>query len=99
MKVSKSSDQDNRIFFIDKNTDGTPEYNYELPEFNIKQFRSNLVIKWEYIPGSYLYLVWSQSRDRLDPIGVFMPGKDLVNLFSKKPHNVWLIKFSYRFSL
>lgn len=92
-------DQDNRIFFIDKNTDGTPEYNYELPEFNIKQFRSNLVIKWEYIPGSYLYLVWSQSRDRLDPIGVFMPGKDLVNLFSKKPHNVWLIKFSYRFSL
>ena len=94
-----SYDKDNQIFLIDKNTDGTPEYTFGLPDFNVKQFRSNLVVKWEYIPGSYLYLVWSQSRDRSDPTGVFMPGEDLADLFSKKPHNVWLIKFSYRFSL
>lgn len=94
-----SYDPVDQIFLIDKNTDGTPEYTFGLPDFNVKQFRSNLVVKWEYVPGSYLYLVWSQSRDRSDPTGVFMPGEDLADLFSKKPHNIWLVKFSYRFSL
>lgn len=88
-----------QVFSIDKNNDGIPEYTFGLPDFNVKQFRSNLVVKWEYIPGSYLYLVWSQSRDRTDATGVFMPGENLTELFSQKPHNIWLIKVSYRFSM
>jgi len=94
-----SYDPNDQVFLIDRNTDGSPEYSFGLPDFNVKQFRSNLVVKWEYIPGSYLYLVWSQSRDRTDATGVFMPGENLADLFSKKPHNVWLVKLSYRFSL
>jgi len=42
--------------------------NYEFgnPEFNIKEFLSNLVFRWEYKPGSFLYLVWLQSRSGSD---------------------------------
>ena len=31
------------------------------PDFSIVQFNSNLVVRWEYVPGSELFLVWSQG--------------------------------------
>ena len=34
-------------------------------DFNVKQFLSNLVVRWEYSPGSTLFLVWSQTREPL----------------------------------
>jgi hypothetical protein len=45
---------------IDKNADNTPEYTFSgWTDFNYKQFRSNFVIRWEYLTGSTLFLVWS----------------------------------------
>ncbi|MGB9004156.1 MAG: hypothetical protein WCB96_00375 [Candidatus Aminicenantales bacterium] len=63
------------------------------------QIRSNLVIRWEYIPGSTLYLVWSQGRTGFEPRGDFSFGRDVDNLFEIHPHNVFLVKFSYCFQL
>ena len=54
---------------------------------------------WEYLPGSTIYLVWSQGRTGTETTGDFFFGNDLRNLFSIKPHNVFLVKFTYRFSL
>jgi Domain of unknown function (DUF5916)/Carbohydrate family 9 binding domain-like len=67
-----------------------------LAGFNYKQLRSNTVIRWEYRPGSVLYLVWSQDReqDGLDP-GTFQFGRDYWNLFRAHPGNTFLIKGSY----
>ena len=31
--------------------------------FNFKEFRSNTVLRWEYRPGSTLFLVWAQGRE------------------------------------
>ena len=39
------------------------------PDFNFKQFRSNMVLRWEYLPGSVLFLVWSQGRDHSEDTG------------------------------
>jgi hypothetical protein len=86
-------------YTIDEAGTGTPDYVFENPDFNFKQFRSNLVVKWEYVPGSDLYLVWSQSRDPSDNYSPFSPFDDMGHLFSFKAHNVWLIKLSYRFRL
>ncbi len=73
------------------------DYNFENPDYNFKQFRSNLVLRWEYSPGSLLYLVWSQGRTDFASDGRFNYLSDMKNLFSGSAQNVILLKFSYRF--
>jgi hypothetical protein len=89
-------------FNIDENRDGSNVYNFDKRDFNFQEFLSNLVIRWEYNPGSSVYLVWSQTRSSSNSSGNLDILNDLGNLFStenNKPHNVFLIKFSYRFGL
>jgi hypothetical protein len=68
--------------------------------FNFKELRSSLVARWEYRPGSTLFLVWTQGRkqDDLDP-GSFQFRRDYHNLFRARPDNTFLVKGSYWFSL
>ena len=48
-----------------------------LTDFNYKQFRSNMVLRWEYRPGSALFLVWTQGREQYDrDLGVFNARND-----------------------
>lgn len=84
---------------IDENTDGSTDYSIEKPDFNVQEFLSNLVIRWEYNPGSSVYLVWSQTRSGFNSTGLLDFTNDIGDLFREKPHNVFLIKFSYRFGL
>lgn len=84
---------------IDENVDGVIDYNFGKPDFNVKEFLSNLVIRWEYNPGSTVYLVWSQTRSGFEQTGVMDFTNNLGDLFRERPHNVFLIKFSYRFGL
>ncbi|HET6680515.1 MAG TPA: DUF5916 domain-containing protein [Gemmatimonadaceae bacterium] len=68
--------------------------------FNVKQFRSNTVLRWEYRPGSTLYLVWQQGRDQFDlDHGTFDVSRDYRNLFRAHPANTFLLKASYWFTL
>jgi hypothetical protein len=91
-----SYDPSNNIYNI---ADGVNSYTISNPDFNFRQFRSNLVIRWEYRPGSTLYLVWSQGRTSTDIDGLFSYGNDVKDLFKKTPQNIFLIKFSYWFAL
>ena len=84
---------------IDENRDGVVDYRIENPNFNFLQFRSNLVLRWEYRPGSALYLVWSQGRIGSFSSGEFSFMNNMKDLFGIYPHNVFLIKFSYGFTL
>jgi len=79
--------------------DGISDVTISNPDFNFRQFRSNLVVRWEYLPGSTLYLVWSQGRTSSDVNGSFSYGNDIRKLFGETPRNVFLIKFSYWFAL
>lgn len=68
--------------------------------FNFKQFRSNLVVRWEYRPGSTLYMVWGQGREQDDvDVGRFRGLNDYGNLFRAYPRNTFLVKASYWLSL
>jgi hypothetical protein len=65
-------------------------------DFNFKQLRTNTVLRWEYRPGSTVFVVWSQGRDQDDrDVGRFSASRDYGNLFSARPDNVFLIKASY----
>jgi hypothetical protein len=93
---------DGNDYNIDENLDGTTDYGFGKMDFNVQEFLSNLVIRWEYNPGSSVYLVWSQTRSGYNSSGNLDFGNDLGDLFNKDqitPHNVFLIKFSYRFGL
>jgi hypothetical protein len=69
-------------------------------DFNFKQFRSNTVLRWEYRPGSTLFLVWTQGRTQSDvDLGLFSAGHDMKNLFMTQPNNTFLVKWSYWYAL
>lgn len=78
---------------------GNNGYSFSNPDYNFRQFRSNFVLRWEYSPGSALFLVWSQGRTSTAENGHFNYSSDMGDLFGVQPHNVFLIKFSYWFSL
>ena len=65
--------------------------------FNFKEFRSNVVFRWEYRPGSTLFLVWQQGRqdDNQDLEGIRNLGGDLRDLFRARADNAFLLKASY----
>jgi hypothetical protein len=85
---------------IDEDIDGANDYGFNDPNFNVSEWLSNLVVRWEFLPGSTAYLVWSQTQDYYNPNGRMNIGDDLNNLFTdKKANNVFLIKFSYRIGL
>lgn len=66
--------------------------------FNFKQFESNLVFRWEYRPGSTLYLVWNEGRQGyLGEQGNANVGGDVTNLFRLHPQNTFLVKIAYWF--
>lgn len=88
------------VYEIDENLDGAVDYSFEDPDFNVDEWLSNLVIRWEFLPGSTAYLVWSQTRNYYAPFGTFDLWENLDYLFTdKKATNTFLIKFSYRFGL
>jgi uncharacterized protein DUF5916/cellulose/xylan binding protein with CBM9 domain len=67
-------------------------------DFNVKQFRSNMVLRWEYNPGSTIYLVWSQGREDIEPTyGTRSFRGDFDELFHQHPDNTFLIKVSHWF--
>jgi hypothetical protein len=89
----------NNKYLVDENLDGITDYSFSKPDFNFVQFRSNLVVRWEYKRGSELYLVWSQSNTpnaygELDT-PVFESLFD--NAFADQARNIFLIKWMYRF--
>ena len=90
-------DEAQDTYFVDETGDGKADYNFGNPAFNFFEFRSNLVARWEYIPGSEIFLVWSQSNTAFeDPSkGLFPSLTD--NLFGNKAHNIFLVKVTYRF--
>ncbi|NII28441.1 carbohydrate binding family 9 domain-containing protein [Pseudoflavitalea sp. X16] len=90
----------NGQYQVDENADGTPDYSFSKPDFNFVQFRSNLVVRWEYKPGSELYLVWSQGNTPDAAADLDRPlGKSLFDhAFSNdRARNIFLIKCTYRF--
>ncbi len=84
---------------IDEDLDGLTDYQIGDPDFSFVQFRSNLVARWEYIPGSEIFLVWSQGvtgfGDPSDSLGRSLDGQ----ILNQKMDNTFLIKATYRFVL
>ncbi len=65
------------------------------PDFNYISLRGNAVLRWEYMAGSTLYLVWTQTREDYNPVGEFRFGRSVEDMFSVHPDNIFMIKLTY----
>lgn len=92
-----SFDEENEVYLVDENDDRAIDYEFSDPDFNFIQFRSNLVFRWEYIPGSELFLVWSQGANAFDDPQRGLGRSLSENLFGNNVQNTFLIKATYRF--
>ncbi|MBN1212618.1 MAG: hypothetical protein JXA92_08570, partial [candidate division Zixibacteria bacterium] len=64
-------------------------------DFNYKSLNLNLILRWEYHPGSAIYVVWTNSRSYSHDYGDFELSRDFKNIFSTPQNNTFLIKFNY----
>jgi hypothetical protein len=74
---------------------GTP---FEERDFNVRSFRSNLVLRWEWRPGSTLYLVWQQDRETEEILRTRASLRDLFGSLNAGGDNFFAIKASWWFS-
>jgi hypothetical protein len=84
-----------KTYQIDEDYDGIPDYSFNKPDFKALYFVSNLVLRWEYRPGSFIYVVWSQNRADQGKEISFKPKKDITSLFDIYPGNTFMVKISY----
>ncbi len=97
-----STDQlhlNNGVYDVDENKDGIIDYQFSKPDFNFVQFRSNLIVRWEYRAGSELYLVWSQGNtpDAYGELDTPIARSLFENAFAEQARNIFLVKWTYRF--
>ncbi len=90
-------DTSDEVFLIDENLDGVTDYEFSNPDFSFVQFRSNLVMRWEYIPGSELFFVWSQGTTGSQSADASLLSGLNNQIFQEELENIFLIKFTYRF--
>ncbi len=70
-------------------------------DFNLRSLRGNAVLRWEWRPGSTLYLAWQQTRSdfaRGEGVGDFEWSRDRQALFRAQPDNIFLLKVNYWFT-
>ena len=69
------------------------------PDFNFGQFRSNLALRWEYNPGSILYLVWTHDQTNQLLTSQMSQSDNFSNLFGAISKNVFMVKFNFWLTL
>ena len=69
--------------------------NISNPNFNFVSLRGNAVLRWEYMPGSTIFLVWTQSRSDNVVDGEFNMRTSFDRLGNSTPDNIFMLKLTY----
>jgi hypothetical protein len=82
---------------VDADGTGGPavEYSFTEPSFTLRSLRGNAVLRWEYRPGSTLFLVWTRSGASELTRGAMDFGNDASALFRGPSDNIFLVKLNY----
>lgn len=82
-------------------TDGTVfasyngSYSFAKPDFDLRQLRSTMVLRWEYHPGSTVFAIWSHGQTSQTDDGRFRLGSDLSGLLRAPAENIVMVKLNY----
>ncbi|HLA15070.1 MAG TPA: DUF5916 domain-containing protein, partial [Gemmatimonadaceae bacterium] len=87
-------DDATRLYTVDPDgvAGAAPSFAFADRDFNQRSLRGSAVLRWEYRPGSALFLVWQQSRFRSIGTGEFDLGRDFSELWGAPPENVFVLK-------
>jgi hypothetical protein len=89
--------KDNGTYTVDPDGPAGPAepFTFDDPDFNFRSLRGNAILRWEFRPGSTLYLVWTQSRADEAVVGNLDFGRDVRALFDAPTENIFLLKINY----
>ena len=87
-------DQATNRYTATAGTGATP-VSFGNPDFRVRSLNSNLVLRWEYSPGSTLFVVWNQGRASAISDPTFNGVSDLGRIWDDPMENVLLVKVSY----
>jgi hypothetical protein len=86
--------------YVDFQGDGASDFSFSERDFRVRSLRGNAVLRWEYRPGSTLFLVWQQRRYFEDrAANEFGLREDFGRLLDQQPDNVLILKMNYWLSL
>lgn len=68
-------------------------------DFNTRSFRNNVVLRWEWKPGSMLFVVWQQNRAATAPIGTRASLSDMLNSITAPGDHVLAVKTTFWLSV
>ncbi|MBC8144246.1 MAG: hypothetical protein H7X80_01605, partial [bacterium] len=86
----------NNVYIVDPDGEGAaPVQAFRNPDFNYKSLRGTAVLRWEYLPGSTVYLVWTHKRENFADPGNMRVGRDLASLFGTAHDNILMLKVTY----
>jgi len=92
--------REGQVYTVDPDGPGpAPPFSFLDRDFNLKSLRGTVVLRWEYRPGSTLFVVWTQNRADYAYAGDFDFARDVSLLFRAAGDNIFLFKFNYRFTL
>ena len=81
--------------YIDFNADGKNDYDFSERDFNVRSLIGNAVLRWEYRPGSTLFIVWQRRQADRVSVGNFDFGRDLGALLDAASDDRFIIKVNY----
>ncbi len=83
-------------YIVDPDGDGpASSFSFSNPDFNFRSIRANAIVRWEFRPGSALFVVWNENRQDFVPMGDFSLRRDLSGAFDAPSDDVFLVKMSY----
>jgi hypothetical protein len=68
---------------------------FDKPDFNVRQLRSTIVLRWEYRPGSTVFAIWSHGQTSTVDNGGFHPWDDSAALAHASQQNLVMVKANY----
>ncbi|TVP55146.1 MAG: hypothetical protein EA351_11390 [Gemmatimonadales bacterium] len=80
---------------LDYSGDGRVDTSFREQNFNIRSLRGTAALRWEYRPGSRIYLVWQQRRQSRELLGDFDFARDARAMFDAPGEHVFMVKVDY----
>jgi hypothetical protein len=83
-----------RLYF-DFDGDTAPDLDFSDRDFNVRSLIGNAVLRWEYRPGSTVFLVWQRTQQSNAALGNFDLGRDVGDLFEAEADDRFIVKVNY----
>ncbi|MDT8342070.1 MAG: DUF5916 domain-containing protein [Longimicrobiales bacterium] len=83
------------LWHVDLDRDGGADFDFSDRDFNFRSLVGNAVLRWEYRPGSTIFVVWQRRQSEFADVGDFDLGRDLGALFDVPADDRFIVKVNY----